>query len=288
MLKELFGSRPKYATVRARVPSETTEPGKGEEKDVWRKCDNCDELVYKKELEKNLYVCPLCGYHFRIGARERIAHLVDPGSFNSYFEELVTCNPLGFPNYPEKLKRDQEKTGLTEAALVGKAAIDQMPVVFGVVDFGFIGGSMGSVVGEKITRAFELAMEENLPVVLVSAGGGGARMHEGILSLMQMSKTSQAVGRFQDSGKLYLSILTDPTFGGIYASFASLADIILAEPGALIGFAGPRVVKETIRQNLPPGFQKAEFALEHGMIDCIVERKDLRSTTAAILRLHQH
>ncbi|HEY8486490.1 MAG TPA: acetyl-CoA carboxylase, carboxyltransferase subunit beta [Limnochordales bacterium] len=294
MLKDLFRGKPRYATVRppsregpAGPPAEAP-PARREAPDgLWTKCSGCRAILYSKELARSLRVCPRCGYHFRIGAWQRLAQVLDDvESFELFDVELASANPLGFPGYEEKVARSRQATGLDEAAITGRGSIGEHPVVVGVIDFAFMGGSMGSVVGERITRAFERASELGLPVVLFSAGGGGARMHEGILSLMQMVKTSQAVARHSRRGLLYISVLTDPTMGGIYASFASLADIIIAEPGALIGFAGPRVVEETIRQKLPPGFQSAEFALEHGMIDLIVDRRQLRSTLVRLLSLH--
>lgn len=211
--------------------------------------------------------------------------VVDEGSFAA-FPPLYSADPLGFPGYEQKITKAQELTGLDDAVLIGYAEIDGCPVVLAIIDFSFIGGSMGSVVGEQLTRGFEKALEERLPVIIFSGGGGGARMHEGIFSLMQMAKTAQAVGRHSRAGLLYISVLTHPTMGGIYASFASLGDIIMAEPGALIGFAGPRIVEETTKQKLPEGFQTSEFALEHGMIDMIVARDEMRSTLSRLLRYH--
>lgn len=283
MFKDLFRSKPKYVTVRPQAVSIKRELPNG----LWQKCPDCMNLIYKKELEKNLFVCEKCGFHFRIGARERLRQIADPGSFEEYNTHLESENPLGFPGYDQKLARAREKTGLDEALITGKASIEGNPCFLGIADFGFMAGSMGSVVGERVTRTFEMAIEEQLPVVIFSAGGGGARMQEGILSLMQMAKTSQAVEKHHRAGLLYLSVLTNPTLGGVYASFASLGDIVLAEPGALIGFAGPRIVEETIRQKLPSGFQSAEFALEHGMLDKIVHRKDMKQTLGRILRLHR-
>ena len=288
MLKDLFRSRPRYVTVRSQANSQPKElERKNNEQSLWVRCDDCGELLYQKEVAKNLYVCPKCGYHFRISAAMRIEQLLDPDTFQEINADIVSGDPLSFPFYKEKLTKSRERTKLNEAVVTGEAKIGGYPVMFGVIDFEFMGGSMGSAVGEKICRLFERALETRYPVVMVSAGGGGARMQEGILSLMQMAKTSQAVGKVLDAGIPYFSVLTHPTMGGIYASFASLADIIIAEPKALIGFAGPRVVEETIRQKLPPGFQTAEFALENGMIDLIVERKDLRETLIKLLGMHQ-
>lgn len=290
MLKDLFKPKPKYVTIRH--PEETgIQPGQPEKKELpdglWVKCNNCRQIIYHKDLEGNLKVCPKCNYHFRLRAGERITLLFDSGSVQENNSGLTSQNPLEFPDYDQKVKRAQKKTGLNEGTVTGVATIENIPCVFSVMDFGFMGGSMGSVVGEKISRAFEYAAENNLPMVSVTAGGGGARMQEGIISLMQMAKTCQALNRLQATEILYISILTDPTMGGVFASFASLGDIVMAEPGALIGFAGPRVIEQTIRQKLPAGFQRSEFLLEHGIIDLIVERKNLRETVARLLRFHQ-
>jgi acetyl-CoA carboxylase carboxyl transferase subunit beta len=214
--------------------------------------------------------------------------LVDPDGFQEMDTQLRTVNILDFPDYDNKLKKSQKVTELTEGIITGRAKIDGLSVILGIMDFNFIGGSMGSVVGEKITRAMELAAAERTPLILVSAGGGGARMHEGIFSLMQMAKTSQALNKMAESRTLYISVLTDPTMGGVFASFASLGDIIIAEPDALIGFAGPRVIQQTIRQTLPEGFQTSQFLLEHGIIDMIVNRKDLKATLVQLIRFHSH
>ena len=290
MLKDLFRGKPRYATVKPPAgpsPISPAAPRREAPDGLWTKCGGCGAILYTKELAKQCRVCPRCGYHFRIGALERLAQVLDdPAAFEAFDTDLISLNPLGFPSYEEKVARSRQATGLDEAAITGRGSIGEHPVVVGAIDFGFMGGSMGSVVGERITRAFERAAELGLPVIIFSAGGGGARMHEGIFSLMQMAKTAQAVSRHSRRGLLYISVLTDPTMGGIYASFASLADIILAEPGALIGFAGPRVVEETIRQKLPPGFQSAEFALQHGMVDMIVDRRQLRPTLIRLLGLH--
>ncbi|WP_324715578.1 acetyl-CoA carboxylase, carboxyltransferase subunit beta [Carboxydochorda subterranea] len=284
MLKDLFRGKPRYVTVKPPA----TMPVKREAPDgLWTKCSGCGAILYSKELVKHFRVCPRCGYHFRIGAWERLRQVLDaPEQFVPFDRDIRSVNPLGFPGYEEKLTRSRQATGLDEAAVLGQGTIGEWPAVVGAIDFGFMGGSMGSVVGERIARGFERAVQLGLPVVLFSAGGGGARMHEGILSLMQMVKTSQAVAQHSEAGLLYISVLTDPTMGGIYASFASLADIIVAEPGALIGFAGPRVVEETIRQKLPPGFQSSEFALRNGMIDMIVDRRQMKPTLARLLALH--
>jgi len=252
---------------------------------LWVKCDACKAIVYRAEVERAGRTCPRCRYGFRLGARERIALLVDPGTFEERDAALAPADPLGFRDtrrYRERLRSAQERTGLTEAVVTGLAQIGGYPLVLGVFDFGFLGGSMGSVVGEKLTRAVELALAKQLPLVIVSASGG-ARMQEGILSLMQMAKTAAALERLDAARLPYISVLTDPTTGGVTASFAMLGDVIVAEPRALIGFAGPRVIAETIRQPLPEGFQRAEFLLEHGQLDLIVERAQLRETLRRLL-----
>ncbi len=288
MLKDLFKTKPKYITVKTDQDySKKVEIEKKEIPDgLWVKCNRCSQITYHKDIEKNLKVCPKCNFHFRIGAKERLNLLIDPDSFEEENNNLRTVNPLNFPEYENKVKKSQKVTELSEGAVVGKATIDEVPTYLAIIDFGFVGGSMGSVVGERITRAIEAAAAEKLPIIIVSGGGGGARMHEGILSLMQMAKTSQALNKLSEAGSFYISVLTDPTMGGIFASFASLGDIIVAEPDALIGFAGPRVIQQTIRQTLPPGFQTSEFLLEHGIIDMIVPRKDLKVVLAQLLRFH--
>lgn len=282
MVLEIF-RKPKYVTVRPEGARE------GEKRDIpeglWVKCSRCNEILYNKELEKNFKVCHKCNFHFRLGARERIRITLDEGSFEEFDTDLTTINPLDWPNYPEKVALAQETTGLPEAAVTGSGTIEGYPVVIGVLDSHFIMGSMGSVVGEKITRAVERAMEKRLPLIIF-ATSGGARMQEGILSLMQMAKTSAALARFNQAGLLYISVFTDPTTGGVTASFASLGDIIIAEPGALIGFTGPRVIEQTIRQKLPDGFQRAEFMRQHGMVDMIVNRPQMKETLAQLLSLH--
>ena len=253
---------------------------------LWTKCPSCQNVMFTKILRENLSVCSKCNFHFVIGAWERIELLVDPHSFEEMEDDLETLDPLEFKGvrpYREKLKQDQKKTGLREACVVGEGAIMETRVALAVTDSRFIMGSMGSVLGEKITRLVEYAQEKKRPLVIVSGSGGGARMYEGVFSLMQMAKTSAALARFQKIRLPYISILTNPTMGGVMASFASLGDIILAEPGALIGFAGPRVIEQTIRQKLPPDFQSSEFLLEHGMIDQVVERKHLKKTLKLLL-----
>ena len=252
---------------------------------LWIKCDSCKEIIYRAEVERAGRVCPKCHYCFRIGARERIALLTDPGSFEERDTHLETTDPLGFKDtkrYRDRVRAAAEKTRTDEAVVTGLARIGGLPTVLCAFEFGFLGGSMGSVVGEKLARAIELAIDKHLPVVIVSASGG-ARMQEGILSLMQMAKTAAALERLAAERLAYVSVLTDPTTGGVTASFAMLGDVILAEPRALIGFAGPRVIAETIRQPLPEGFQRSEFLLAHGQLDAIVERRELRETLRRIL-----
>ncbi len=253
---------------------------------LWTKCPSCQHVMFTKILRENLSVCSKCNFHFILGAWERIETLLDPKSFKEMEADLETLDPLQFKGtrpYLEKLKQDQKKTGLREACLVGEGEILEKSLAFAVTDSRFIMGSMGSVVGEKITRIIEHAIEKKLPLVIVSGSGGGARMYEGVLSLMQMAKSAAAIARLRKSYLPYVSILTNPTMGGVMASFASLGDVILAEPRALIGFAGPRVIEQTIRQKLPPDFQTSEFLLEHGLIDQVVERKDLRRTIKLLL-----
>lgn len=249
-------------------------------------CKICKKELDKKRVVKNKYVCYECGYYFRVRAKNRIKMVADAGSFENWFEEEKSGNPLNFPEYEEKVAATQEKTGLSEGVTIGECTIYGQKTVLGVIDARFMMGSMGHVVGEKITRAMEDATEKKLPVILFCCSGG-ARMQEGIVSLMQMAKTSAAVKRHSDAGLLYVPVLTDPTTGGVTASFAMLGDIILAEPKALIGFAGPRVIEQTIGQKLPEGFQRAEFQLEHGFVDAIVERDDLKMTLYSILKMHE-
>jgi acetyl-CoA carboxylase carboxyl transferase subunit beta len=254
---------------------------------LWVKCESCREIIYKKEIDKNLKICPKCNYHFRISARERLKLLVDEGSFIEMDASLATNDPLHFRDkipYREGIEQNRKKSGLEEAAISGEATIGGHPVMVVIMDFSFMGGSMGSVVGEKALRAAEAAVEKKRPLVIV-ASSGGARMQEGIFSLMQMARVSAAIARLNESGGLYISILADPTFGGVTASFAMLGDVILAEPRSLIGFAGPRVIEQTIKQQLPDDFQRAEFLLDHGLIDRIVDRKDMKTTVAKIIEL---
>ncbi|HFI0796253.1 TPA: acetyl-CoA carboxylase, carboxyltransferase subunit beta [Streptococcus suis] len=282
----LFRKKDKYIRInpnRSRI--ESAPQAKPEVPDeLFSKCPACKVILYKKDLglEKT---CQHCSYNFRITAQERLALTVDDGSFEELFTGIETKNPLDFPNYLEKLAATRQKTGLDEAVLTGKATIGCQPVALGIMDSHFIMASMGTVVGEKITRLFELAIEERLPVVLFTASGG-ARMQEGIMSLMQMAKISAAVKRHSNAGLFYLTVLTDPTTGGVTASFAMEGDIILAEPQTLVGFAGRRVIESTVRENLPDDFQKAEFLQEHGFVDAIVKRQDLLATISRLLRIH--
>ncbi len=252
---------------------------------LWLKCDSCGEIIYKKQLSQNSYVCSKCDFHFRIRGIDYINLILDAKSFQETETNLTSIDFLEFKDtkrYSDRLKDARKKTGLKEAIRTGLGVIGNIPVVFGVMDFSFIGGSMGSVVGEKIARAVDLADEKRLPLIIISASGG-ARMMESIMSLMQMAKTSSRLARFSDHGGLYLSILTNPTTAGVVASYAMLGDINIAEPGALIGFAGPRVIKQTIGEDLPPDFQRAQFQLEHGFIDTIVHRKEIKETLIKIL-----
>lgn len=249
-------------------------------------CPKCGGESPRKDVAGNLSVCPLCGYHFPIGAYYRLSTILDPGSFRELNEKLPAADPLCFPGYREKQRSAQRKTGLTEAAVTAVGTVGGRKCVAGVLDSRFLMGSMSAAVGEKITLAIEYAAKNKLPLILFSASGG-ARMQEGILSLMQMAKTSAALARFSEKGLLYISVLTDPTTGGVTASFASLGDIILAEPGALIGFAGPRVIQQTIGETLPEGFQRAEYQEEHGFVDAVVPRGELRGVLSRLLRLHE-
>jgi acetyl-CoA carboxylase carboxyl transferase subunit beta len=277
----LFPKKPKYTIVkvakrRGDIPS-----------DLWTKCEDCKELIYNKKLDENLHVCPKCSFHFSLNALDRVRLTVDEGSFKEMDPDMESLDPLSFEGpktYKEKLKKDQELTSLKEAVITGEGAIDGRKIILGVTDSRFIMGSMGSVVGEKLTRAIERSIEIKYPLIIISGSGGGARMYEGMFSLMQMAKTSAALSKHNKAGCLFVSVLTNPTMAGIMASFASLGDLIIAEPKALIGFTGPRVIEQTIRQKLPPGFQKSEFLLEHGLIDMIVHRKNLKETLSKLLK----
>ena len=258
-------------------------PKRGVPEGLWKRCPGCQATIFRKEAEKRLGVCPECDYHWYVPARQRISQVLDEGTFEEWDALLEPADPLQFVDkkpYLQRLKEEQERTGLREAAVVGTGMIRARRVAFGVTDSSFIMGSMGSVVGEKLTRTVERATQDQLPLIIISGSGGGARMHEGVLSLMQMAKVSAALARFDLAGGLFISVLTDPTMGGVAASFASLGDVVFAEPKALIGFAGPRTIKATIRMELPKGFQTSEFLLQHGFIDRIVRRKELQSEIA--------
>ena len=274
----MFG-KPKYTIVKIAKKKDIPEG-------LWTKCEECGEIIYNKALEENMKVCPKCNYHFVLTAQERITMLLDAGSFEERDAGLRSMDPLQFKGprtYEEKLKQDEADTGLSDACISGRGMIEGKRVIFVVTDSRFIMGSMGSVVGEKIARATELATNLRLPLVIVSGSGGGARMYEGLFSLMQMAKTSAAIAKLHEAGVPYISVLTNPTMAGVMASFASLGDIIMAEPKALIGFTGPRVIEQTIRQKLPPGFQRSEFLLEHGLLDMIIHRKNLKSGIAQVI-----
>lgn len=269
-------SKSKYTTIQARpdIP-----------KDLASKCAQCNTIHIKQELDKNQKVCPKCGYHFSLTAWQRLGYLMDEGSFHEINAGLTSVNPLDFPEYEQKLAKARKVSGLAEAVVTGRGLIEGQPAYVGVLAPEFMLGSMGSVVGEKLARMLDKAGEENTPAIIFSASGG-ARMQESIFSLFQMAKTSAALSRLHDKGVLYISVMTDPTTGGVSASFAMLGDINIGEPGALIGFAGPRVIQQTIGQKLPAGFQRAEFLLEHGMLDMVVDRRDMKATLARLLRLH--
>lgn len=258
--------------------------------DLWTKCPKCNELLYTRELEDNLRVCQKCGYHFRLSSPERIAFLADPDSFLEQDPDIRAVDPISFvsadEHYSDKLEATRKKTGLADAVVYGSCTIEDTPVVLAVADFRFIGGSMGSVYGEKIRRAAQLARTRKAGLVTVSSSGG-ARMQEGVYSLMQMAKTSAALVELAEARLMHISILADPCTGGVTASYASSADVVIGEPGALIGFAGPRVISQTIKQKLPPGFQTAEFQLQHGMIDMVMPRRELRDTVGRLLRLYR-
>lgn len=252
----------------------------------WVKCDECKEIIYKEVLQNNLNICPHCGHYFRVHINRRLEQIIDDGTYQKFDLNIDTNNPLGMEEYEKKIKSLREKTGLEEAVSCGIGKINGEETVICVMDSGFLMGSMGVVVGEKITYSIEQAIERRLPLIIFSVSGG-ARMQEGIMSLMQMAKTTAALTKLDEAGLLYISLLTDPTYGGVTASFASLGDIVLAEPKAMIGFAGPRVIEQTIGEALPEGFQTSEFLLEHGFIDKIVERKDLKNTLSKLIQLHK-
>jgi len=250
---------------------------------LWTKCPRCSEILFARDVERNLQVCTKCEYHHKLRAKERLLLTVDEGSFDEFDAQITARDPLGFPDYEAKITRARDTTGLVDAILTGYARIEEHPLILGVADFEFMGGSMGGVVGEKIVRAMERGAEERLPVVMFTANGGGARMQEGLLSLMQMAKTSAGVSRLDAAGVPYIVVLTDPTMAGVYASYASLGDIILAEPGALIGFAGRRVGNQDMGMKLPDDFQTSEFQLRSGQIDRLVSRKEMRSALGKLL-----
>ncbi len=253
----------------------------------WTKCENCKEIIYKENLKENLGVCPICGHYFRISCRKRLSQIADEGSFKEFQLNIDTVNPLNLPEYQTKLDNLREKLKLDEAVKCGTCTIDNIETVLCIMDSNFFMGSMGSVVGEELTYSIEYATKNKLPIIIFSCSGG-ARMQEGIISLMQMAKVTEALSKLDQKGGLYISVLTDPTYGGVTASFATLGDIILSEPGAMIGFAGQRVIEQTIGEKLPEGFQTAEFMLEHGFVDKIVERKDMKETLAQLLRLNKN
>jgi acetyl-CoA carboxylase carboxyl transferase subunit beta len=266
-------------------------PKRGVPEGLWIRCPQCKATIFRKEAESRFNVCPECDYHFYLPARDRIRQLLDQDSFEEWFTNLWPRDPLEFKDrlpYAERLRAEQAKSGMPDASVVGRGYVRGRPVVLGVTDFAFMAGSMGSVVGEKLTRAAEEATRLQLPLIFVSGSGGGARMQEGILSLMQMAKVSCALKRYDEAGGLYISILTNPTMGGVAASWALQGDLTLAEPGAMIGFAGRRTIKNTVRLELPEGFQTSEFLLEHGFIDRLVHRKDLRTEVARIIDYCEH
>ncbi|MCA1063675.1 acetyl-CoA carboxylase, carboxyltransferase subunit beta [Rossellomorea sp. AcN35-11] len=282
MLKELFNKskKKKYATIPSEAAKQDVPEG------IMTKCPNCKKIMYTKELQKNLKVCLHCGFHHGMSSTERVKCFLDEGTFVELDQDLVSVNPLGFPDYLEKVEKDRKKTGLNEAVLTGSGKVNGNEVVTAIMDSRFRMGSMGSVVGEKITRAIEEADRRKVPFIIFTASGG-ARMQEGVLSLMQMAKTSVALKRLSDNGGLFISIMTHPTTGGVSASFASVGDYNFAEPGALIGFAGRRIIEQTIREDLPEDFQTAEFLLKHGQLDGVISRLDLKEKIGTILDIHQ-
>ncbi|QGQ47503.1 acetyl-CoA carboxylase, carboxyltransferase subunit beta [Metabacillus sediminilitoris] len=284
MLKDLF-TKPKPKKKKyAQVPSEQAKQDVPE--GIVSKCPSCKKIMYSKELNKNLKVCMNCGFHYQMNAKERIISLFDENSFIEYDRDMISENPLNFPDYEEKLEKDRQKTKQNEAVVTGEGMINGFKTTVAIMDASFRMGSMGSVVGEKITRTIEKASEQGLPFIIFTASGG-ARMQEGVLSLMQMAKTSSALKLFSDNGGLFISIMTHPTTGGVSASFASLGDYNFAEPGALIGFAGRRIIEQTIREELPEDFQTAEFLLKHGQLDAVITRHELKDTISNILDIHQ-
>ncbi|OWA34610.1 acetyl-CoA carboxylase, carboxyltransferase subunit beta [Saccharibacillus sp. O16] len=291
MFKDLFQKKRKYATLpsdRSAVSGDAEaqqRPKREIPEGLMNKCSKCGTIQYSKELEKNLKVCPSCGHHMRLNAMERIAMTLDEGSFVEHDADVVSIDPLEFPGYANKLEEQKLKSGLKEAVVTGEGAINGQPVAVAVMSFDFFSGSMGSAVGEKITRIIEHAGQYGLPLIIFSTSGG-ARMQESILSLMQMAKTSAALGHFADKGGLYLSVITDPTMGGVSASFAMLGDFIIAEPGATFGFAGRLVIEQTIRQKLPDDFQTADFNLHHGQLDLVIHRKEMKTMLGKLIGMH--
>jgi acetyl-CoA carboxylase carboxyl transferase subunit beta len=279
LLKDLFTKKKKYASIPSEVANQDVPEG------IMTKCPSCKKIMYTKELMKNLKVCLHCNHHHPMNAKERIQSLLDKGSFVAYDADMISENPLQFPNYLEKLEGDRKKTGINEAVVTGEGTLNNFPLVIAVMDSTFRMGSMGSVVGEKITRAIEKAKEKGVPFIIFTASGG-ARMQEGVLSLMQMAKTSSALKLHSESGGLIISIMTHPTTGGVSASFASLGDYNFAEPKALIGFAGRRIIEQTIREELPEDFQTAEFLLKCGQLDAVISRLDLKETLSNVLDIH--
>ncbi|WP_163526575.1 acetyl-CoA carboxylase, carboxyltransferase subunit beta [Halobacillus ihumii] len=280
MLRDFFSKKKRYASIPSQEAKQDVPEG------LMQKCPNCQKIFYRKELNRNQNVCPHCGHHHRLNAYERIDHLFDGDSFEEWDKYMISNNPLEFPDYEEKLEKDRKKSDLNEAVVTGKASLNGIPAALAVMDARFRMGSMGSVVGEKITNAIEQARKEKIPFIIFTASGG-ARMQEGVLSLMQMGKTSIALQRLHQEQGLFISIMTHPTTGGVSASFASLGDYNFAEPGALIGFAGRRIIEQTIREKLPDDFQTAEFLLEHGQLDRVIHRHDMKATLTTVLELHQ-
>ncbi|TGA99259.1 acetyl-CoA carboxylase carboxyltransferase subunit beta [Sporolactobacillus shoreae] len=279
MIKDFFVKKKKYATVPSVRARQDVPEG------IVMKCPKCKKIMYVKELKKHLYVCQSCDYHYPLGAFDRAEMIFDDGTFEEFDKDMISKNPLQFPNYMNKLEKDRLKTKLNEAVMTGRGKIEGLATAVAIMDKGFRMGSMGSVVGEKITRMIEYADKEGLPVIIFSASGG-ARMQEGMLSLMQMAKTSAALKTFSENGGLYISVMTHPTTGGVSASFASLGDFNFAEPGALIGFAGRRIIEQTIGEKLPEDFQTAEFLLKHGQLDQVVPRSELRQVLSKVLSIH--
>ncbi len=274
----LFG-KPKYTLVKVSRKKEIPDG-------LWTKCPECNDIIYNKALKDNLKVCPKCDYHFTLGAKERIGFILDRGSFQETDAHLKSCDPLKFKGpkaYKQKMEEEQKAVNIKEAAISGRGVLEGRKLAIAITDSRFMMGSMGSVVGEKITRTMELATKEKLPLIIISGSGGGARMQEGLFSLMQMAKTSAAAMKHNQAGLLFISVLTNPTMAGVMASFASLGDVVIAEPRALIGFTGPRVIEQTLRTKLPEGFQSSEFLLEHGLIDMVIHRKDLKESLAELL-----